>query len=260
MHVYCGLTRVLVARRLSSADSYVRISAHATYSSQACAKSLIGRWQTGMGGLGDALDSYFAGLVVNPRFINREGEVQAKWSGIVDPWVPFDREGVLGCPHKSGIEFPEVQKALDELRELSSVRGWPGVRTTGREIDQLGVDSEGRLVVIELKDASKRSTEVYYSPFQLLQYIWEWGSELEDVLGALQKMVDARKRLGLAPANTKKLNGKIRPVIGFGADTRSSRVRERYETVLKVVNRHLPEEVGRIESWECRDNGPRRIV
>ena len=41
-----------------------------------------------------------------------------------------------------------------------------------------------RLVVIELKDASKRSTEVYYSPFQLLQYIWEWGSELEDVLGS----------------------------------------------------------------------------
>ena len=37
--------------------------------------------------------------------------------------------------------------------------------------------------------------------------------------GALQKMVDARKRLGLAPANTKKLNGKIRPVIGFGTLT-----------------------------------------
>ena len=115
-------------------------------------------------------------------------------------------------------------------------------------------------MLLELKDASKRNAEIYYSPFQLLQYTWEWQNELEHVLAALQKVIEARKRLGLASKDTHDLKGGIRPAVGFGSDARSSEVRRRYEMVLEVANNHLPEGIARIETWEYTDVGSRIIV
>ena len=141
VQVYCGHTRVLLAKRLQTPNGFVRIDADHAYKNQPCANRLFRRWHTDEYGFGKAIDAYLAGVMVNPRFTNGEGAVQVAWSSVVDPWVPFDREGVLGCPHKAGMDFPEVQAALVQLKELSSLEGWPDVRTTSRELDQLAVDN-----------------------------------------------------------------------------------------------------------------------
>ena len=134
----------------------------------------------------------------------------------------------------------------------------------GRELDQLAIDPDGRLVLIELKDAEEgRPKDVFYSPFQLLQYVWEWHEALRNnaprLLEQVQSLLDSRvDLLGLAkPA--KNLTGCIRPAVCFGHDGRSDEVRRRYRFVLDVCNRHLPEGVGPIETWEYGVGAPRRI-
>ena len=132
---------------------------------------------------------------------------------------------------------------------------WAKPSKGGKELDQLAVDPAGRLVLIELKDGSKRS-EVYYAPFQLLQYVWEWHAALGAVWSDLQKLIGARVALGLAPQDAPRLNGGIRAVVGFGRDTRSDEVKRRYRKVLDVANEHLPPGVGPIETWEITDTWP----
>ena len=120
-------------------------------------------------------------------------------------------------------------------------------------------------MLIELKDGSSSSpASVFYAPFQLLQYVWEWYAALGAVWDDLRKLFDARVALGLTPQNAPRLNGGIRAVIGFGRGVysgaaRSDRVKRRYRRVLDVANEHLPPGVGPIETWEITDTGPRRL-
>ena len=119
----------------------------------------------------------------------------------------------------------------------------------GREVDQLAVDLEGRLVIAELKDASAGSASVFYTPIQLLHYLWEWHNALEPVRSGLQALIDARLELGLAPHQIPRLTGGIRAAICFRHDNRKDQVRVRYDKVLSVVNRYLPPYVSDIETW-----------
>lgn len=143
-----------------------------------------------------------------------------------------------------------MRSALALLTDLSRRNGWTAPVATGAEIDQLAVDREGRLMLLELKDASKGTAEVYYAPFQLLQYVWEWHAILEEVRRDLQALITARVAVGLSPPDVGPLTGGIRAAVGFGADGRSRRVKQRYGAVLEVVNQHLPEGVGPVETWE----------
>ena len=96
---------------------------------------------------------------------------------------------------------------------------------------------------------------MYYAPFQLLQYVWEWHSALKAVQGDLQKMIDARKRVGLTPQDVPDLTGGIRVAVGFGHDTPGGDTKPRYKKVLDIVNQHLPSGVGPIETWKYTDAG-----
>ena len=131
----------------------------------------------------------------------------------------------------------------------------------GREVDQLAIDPEGRLVVIELKDASSKAQEVHYAPLQLLQYVWEWHCALKHVRGDVQQLIDARVELGMTPRSIPPLTRGIRPIVGFGPDCRSEKVKRRYEEVLKVVNAHLPPVSLPIETWAFEDGavGPQPV-
>lgn len=264
VHVYCGRTTILTVRRLQRPDDYVSVKASNTYSKQPCAERLFRRWSIGEIGFGETIDAYLKDINVNPSFTEGEGAVQAQWSRITCPWVPFDREAVLESRSTEHPEetkkFPETEAAFDAIRDTARQGQWaepPRPKSSG-EIDQLAVDSDGRLVLIELKNASKRAAEVYYAPFQLLQYVWEWHNALEAGRDDLQKMIDARKTVGLTP-NTHRITGGIRAAVGFGLDSRSDEVKRRYRKVLKVVNRHLPCDVSDIETWKHPDNGPRQI-
>ena len=218
VHVYCGLTRILKARR--NRNGFVSVSAHQAYSHQDCAKAILRVWSIAEGQEFERdLDAYVSQVWVHERHTGRERFIQATWSRIEEPWTPFDREAVLGYSTKlesnKARKFRSVDRARLELvaiaehqqdsMEQNETWAMPGV--AGREVDQLAVDAEGRLVLIELKSSSATPSAVYYSPFQLLQYIWEWHSALPSVLVQLQQLIDARAEFGLTVGSISRLSG-----------------------------------------------------
>lgn len=246
IHVYCGMTRILTAKFLWGRG--VRITAHRTYATQACARDLFRTWRVGESGFGRALTTYVHGVKIGARWTKAEGAIQMHWSRVSEPWVPIDREVVLEG-QADALAFPGVTAALADLTAIATNNGWAAPAPGATELDQLAVDPCGRLVLIELKDASKPTAALYYAPFQLLQSIWVWHDAFDAARDGVQALIGARVDLGLTPP-VPRLSGDIRAVVGFGRDVRSPEVRRRYGVVLKVVNKHLPPGVPDIEVWE----------
>ena len=260
IRVYRGLTVVLKIRRKRSGG--LKTVAHANYPGL-LARELERATDAEQFGLG--LGSYLADVEVGGRHTEHEGNIQLQWSRVTEPWIPFDREGRLGfksASHRREFNgFPMVQRAYAELDNLCNypAKGgerWARPEIKGSEVDQLAIDTEGRLVLIELKDASKPNREVYYSPFQLLQYVWEWHTALDVVRDDLQCVLDARASAGLVPPGSHLVAAGVRACVGFGRDQRTAKGRSRYEQVLAIANSCLPEGVGPIETWEYGEMGP----
>ena len=148
---------------------------------------------------------------------------------------------------RTDVELISLARSL-RIEDLRMSEGWARLPGRGGEVDQLAVDPDGRLAVIELKDASS-SSGVYYAPLQLLQYVWEWHSAFDAIRDSIQRLLDARVALKLTSPGVPRIGTCIRPVVGFGADTRSKEVRRRYSKVLQVVNDHLPPGVVAVETW-----------
>ena len=255
IHVYCGMTRILMAKCLWGRD--VRITAHRTYASQSCARDLFRTWRVGEPGFSQALMTYVRGVQVGTRWTKAEGAIQMQWSRVRKPWIPFDREVVLEGQADASA-FPKVAAALADLTAVAASHGWAAPKPGATELDQLGVDTCGRLVLIELKDASKSAADLYYAPFQLMQSMWVWHDALDAVRDGAQALIDARVSVGLTPC-VPRICGDIRAVVGFGHDVRSPEVRRRYGVVLNVVNEHLPRGVPAIEVWEHTGIGLRQV-
>ena len=288
IHVYCGLTCLVKTKLNRSGDIWVE--SHKTYANKPPANRLFrpGRtrevnrgayardvWAVGEPGFAQALETFLGGVQVDARQ-RKEGDVQARWSRITEPWIPFDKEAALAYPSAaergrqlSGAFRPSVDDARGELSALAvSRRSLPARRDHWRmppdpkdrlKLDQLAVDSAGNLVLLELKDASGSSSEVYYAPFQLLQNVWEWHQALNAVRRSLQDLLDVRVRLGLTPGHVPPLTGGIRAAVGFGDDHRSAEVRNRYLEVLNIANAHLPPGIPPIETWALEREQPVRL-
>ena len=263
VHVYCGLTKLITVHL--ARNGTVRVSMRETYSNQPCAKALCRQWRTDETGFNDALIAYLTQVRVDPRYVEAEGSVQTKWSRVTEPWIPFDREAALSYESKIDSEesrqFDQVYNACAELSIIiqDDSRRWAILpEKLGDELDQMAVDSEGNLVLVELKYAATSATSgVYYAPIQLLQYVWEWYNALDAVRSSLQELLNARVALGLTPACAPQITGGIRAAIGFGNDCRSKEVRRRYDIVLNVVNAHLPPGILGIETWSLPNTSGR---
>ena len=224
VHVYCGLTRLMVARR--SGDGTVVVSANPAYRKHGRDAGFFKEWNgTESSVFTGALEAYLREVKVHHRHTAREGRVQSLWSKVTQPWVPFDREAVLGGrreeSHKLRAARTELENLAASQSESTGPRGqWSPPPSGGREIDHLAVDAEGRLVLLELKHASSGNAPVYYTPFQLLQYVWEWHDALECVRGRLQRLIDARAALGPTPGPVPRLTGGIRVAVCFGEERR----------------------------------------
>lgn len=264
IHIYCGLTRLIEVRRYS--NSTVKVSASETYGKQSCADGFFRQWYIDEHiEFEKYLDRYLSRVKVNSRHTKGEGLIQAIWSRVTECWIAFDREAVLGYSSqkesKEAREFSQVESARSTLEAIarSASPPWALPPSSGREVDQLAVDSNGSLVVIELKDASTNS--VFYTPFQLLSYVWEWYNAIESVLGQLQALLDSRVELGMISSSVPTLTGDICAAICFGPDIRSDEVRRRYNKVLEVVNGYLPPGVPPISTWARRDSSnPPRLI
>ena len=266
IQVYCGLTRILTVRRLQRPSGRLIIDADGKYTGQTRAKEtgLFRRWVEGEKGLSDAIEAYLASVEVNTSFTIGEGAVQSRWSRVTEPWIPFDREGVLNyesTEHRQRAKkYPGVDAAFESIQAVARDCGWKELKPGARKVDQLAIDPLGRLVLIELKDAKANDHRVYYVPFQLLQYLWEWHGALEAVQSDLQELLDARSIFGLMVTEVAPLKGGTRAAVGFGPDNRTVEVKRRYDIVLEIANNHLPPGVAPIETWEHTDSGPRSIA
>ena len=270
IHAYCGLTRLFVLKRKRNGS--MNVSADKEHAQFDCEGSFLREWRAHDDGFKQAMDNYLGNLKVNSRHTSKEGRVQMKWSRVAEPWISFDREARLQYRSRevrNATIFEGVEAAYSSLcanynkhrNNIGKCR-WAKIEKGARKLDQLAVDTDGRLVLIELKDAEGgQSKEIYYSPFQVLQYVWEWHEALKNnapqLLAQVQSLLDSRVALCLTEAPAARLTGDIRAAVCFGQDRRSDEVRRRYRFVLDICNRHLPESVGPIETWEY--GAPRRI-
>ena len=266
IHVYCGLTALLRIR--VKKNGVLKIEASRTYKKQKCAEGFFREWCVDDNKEFERnLEKYLADVVVNKRYTKKEGFVQTKWSRVTEPWIPFDREACLeyeSQEHEKKFRvFERVEIAFCELMKNYNDRQWKEPKKSADKLDQLAIASDGRLVLLELKDSyNGGGARVYYSPFQLLQYVWEWHEALNNtpkLLEQVQSLVDTRVEIGLTPRPAARLTGDIRAAICFGRDERSDEVKRRYRLVLDICNRNLPEGVGPIETWEYGDGGSRPI-
>jgi hypothetical protein len=258
VNVYCGGT-VLVDAWLSR-DGRVQVSAGSGYRSQDCAVLLSSSWRVDepQPVLRERLDHYLAHVSVSPKWAAGEYAVQASWT-VRAPWLPFDREGVLGYPSRlaktNARDVPAVRAARAEAGRPRVVGHY------GAEVDQLAIDPAGHLVLIELKDAGRVGNQdsVVDAPLQLLQYLHEWANALDTVRDQIARVVRARIEVGLSPPETPTLTGGIRPVLAFGTAHPKSSARGRLDAVRDVANRHLPIGTSPIELWAMDHGGPVRL-
>lgn len=260
VYLYCGLTRLVTARRTRQG---VSLTAAATYTRQRCAQALFRPWSRTDPGFGDALATYLGGVEVDDRWVAREGGVQAAWMAVHTPWVTLDREAVVGRAstgaRAEALEAPAVQAAFDAVDALAVAGGWqrPSPPKAANELDQLAVDPEGRLVLVELKHA--RAGEVVTAPLQALRYVWEWHAEVRALLPSLNALLDARRRVGLVPAGTPALDGRLRAAIAWGEGSPSAEVMRRMREVKALVEGFLPDGIAEVEVWALADGQAVRV-
>lgn len=181
-----------------------------------------------------------------------------------EPWATLDREAVLGRPSSAArslaLDAPAVRAAHEAVDALAVAGGWrrPAMPKGANELDQLAVDAEGRLVLVELKEA--RASEVVTAPLQALRYAWEWHEAMPTVLHSLRALLAARRRVGLVPAGTPDLTGELRTVVAWADGRPSPEVHRRMLAVKQVVDAHLPTGIEKVEVWGLPDGVPVRLA
>ena len=263
IHVYYGSARIINAKH--KVGGVVSIGSDKKYRGTEYKGNLFREWSEDKTQFADELNIYLEYVNASGRQVIAEDRVQDSWSRCTFPWISIDREVAFegGSREKN---HPEVQKALDLARNIAHRpnrygESWEKPKTpTGKQLDRLGIDEQGHLVLAELKHASSKNfSSIFYAPLQLLAYVHEWHQALkyENINQQLQKLICARKRLDLS-REVAPLTKRIRPAICFGKDDRSKEVKRRYYEVLGVSNAHLPENVGPIETWMIGDDGKPR--
>lgn len=281
VHLYCGLT-CLVKIRLSRSGK-VWVCSHKTYSEQECARQLFrsqfskqvdnyymrGEWSVDEMGFIEALSVFLEEIEVSDRH-RKEGAIHTRWAQVCKPWTVFDKEVRLAYP--SGVKrqlfmsekvMPPVEKARNQLRAFTRSQrsrcAQPPQPKGSLKLDALGFDLQGNIVLLEIKDGSRSNSDVYYSPFQLLQNVWEWHLVFRFARPSVQELLNARVELGLTSRNVPRISGRIRTAIAFGNTEPSGRTRDLYFEVLAIVNTFLPQGISPMETWALANGLPVRL-
>ncbi len=259
VHLYCGLTRLVAVERVGED---IKVSASSTYTSQICAQGLFRTWKTTETGFNEALGRYLYGVEVSTQWTRKEGAVQAQWMATRGPWIAVDREVRIGRDsteaRTEALDTAAVHAAFTAVDELAQEDGWkrPSPPAGSNKLDQLGVDRDGRMVLVELKRA--HSADLTYAPLQALRYAWEWHEACDEVLPGVQALVAARRDLGLTPLSMPDVLSSIRVAVAWGGQKPSKEVRRRLLLVKGLVDAHLPPGVDEVELWALPHGKPIR--
>jgi len=270
--LYCGQTRVLCLR--PKGEGFVA-HAHDTYSEQDCAVGMLRLWTSAdtPSAFATALQSYLANLRVGQRWVGKEGGVQVRWLGNdaastgALPWVPIDREVVLGHgPKVEGhlLKTASMEPALEAVRSLASEEGWkaPEPLRAGNEIDQLALSHDGgRLILVELKHKSDGSGSAY-APLQVMRYVTEWAAALEgpnadEIVNQVNALARAKHDAGLLdepPALVE--HPEIQPIVAFN-EPPTDKVQGRMAKVLRTLQENVPgPAIDKLQIWSWPDGRP----
>jgi hypothetical protein len=190
------------------------------------------------------------------NLISRRYGIEGKMD---DPFVIIDKEVVIGYLNtsaKNGIIDSirkKYQTALDELQKIEKFPSKLNEFKFGNEFDFLALDSNGKIIIIELKDGSD-TKKIYLSPFQIYtycdiynEYISRNKDEFEKVI---LDMIKQKQELGILNSKwvvPNKIVG-IRAALVIGGKY-SNAAKTNYQKVIKVINKYP------IETYECDKNG-----
>jgi hypothetical protein len=193
---------------------------------------------------------------MNRRWVHGEGAVPSSLKATRLISV-IDREVVLcfsNDTERRRNKDEVVKKYRDVLSHASDERWWDPPGSFGNELDILGVDERGRVLLVELKQASATSG-IAWAPAQVSVYCDLFARWVEqDPPGAargLSGMLTQRRKLGLAGGGAWKIETPLRlvPVVGIGGDAPGTEAMRRLHLVQQALRR------GRIgyedlEVWE----------
>ena len=275
--VYCGQTRVLCLR---PKGEDVVAYAHKTYTKQDCAAGMLRRWTPteSAQAFGQALDYYLSALQVGERWVHKEGAVQVRWlgsdsAGIGEPpWLPIDREVVLGHAPKderqAALRTGSLAAAWEALTNLAAVEGWkpPPAPGAANEVDQLALSHDGkRLILIELKHKADGSGAAY-APYQVMRYAGEWAAALDgpvagEVVNGVNTLTSAKCAAGLVHESpVLRERPLIQPIVAFN-EPPTKRVQRRLAKVVQTLRDNLSgPSIEQLEVWCWPDGGaPERL-
>jgi hypothetical protein len=271
--LYCGQTCVLTLRL---ARGSIAASAHKTYSDQACAAPMLRRWDSRepADALTAAVSAYLAQVQIGGRWVESEGAVQIRWMGNdptavgSPPWIPLDREVVLGHSTAEArarvLAHPALDEAFQSLQALARADRWAAPELPdANELDQLGISHDGTAIaIVELKP--KTASDAYYAPFQLMRYVAEWGAALatpesqSGIVRSLDAILRAKVRVGILFDPPSVVAAPVlRPVLAFN-DPPTPEVTRRLRAVHADLRRTLGEAfplVHALEVWTWPSGG-----
>ena len=126
--VYCGLTKLVTVKLKKT--GVISVSAADAYTGQDCAERLFRDWNSDETDFDRVLHHYLDNVKVAQRWTSKEGLVQANWSRVEAPWIPFDREAVLRYETEEHAavqrQFSEVESARSLLKSHRYCSPWAG--------------------------------------------------------------------------------------------------------------------------------------
>jgi hypothetical protein len=246
--LYYGLTALLHIfgqRKPTPSDPVFKVEPHKGREARA-RLPLPRKWLTPdeIGKRWEDIEVYLRQLMseMNKRWTRGEGAVPSSLKATRLISV-IDSEVVLHystTAERKEIKAEVVERYLKALTSRPNHESFGKIPPFGNELDVLSVDVTGRLLLIELKQASSTSG-ITWAPAQVSVYVdlfQKWVDRNETAAhGTLTRMLEQRRRLRLAGGGDWKIAFPLRlvPVVGIGGDVRSKVALSRLRTVQETL-------------------------
>lgn len=116
VYLYRGHSAVLKVQRYRRKGG-LNVDADKKYKKTLSTERIFGRWRLDADDFEEALSDYLDKVDVRGSFTLGEGDIQLRWSQVTHPWVPFDREAVLGYGNYAEGEESENARRFDQVSE-----------------------------------------------------------------------------------------------------------------------------------------------
>lgn len=220
--LYYGLTKVIDVYERNG-QFWLKGSKHAAWDESWSQKRPADDWRSPE--LKQAVDSYLRAAMgaVADRF-SHEGAIQAMLcTRAPELFSVVDREAVVGFDNKAERErvYSSIQRELHAAFPPNPALKWWKPKTFGGELDILAIDSNGRLLTVEVKPASA-TDGVTWAPLQATFYarlFEQWAHEHGDSAAtAIQSMLNQRIDLKLASSPPRRLRIPLEvvPIVAIG--------------------------------------------